>query len=328
MKAIAEDIKNGDFKPVYLLYGEEGYMRSEYLKRLLFALGASEDSMNFTRFEGKRINDDEVIETCETLPFFFDRRVVLIEDSDIFKEKHEKLSEYMARIPEYMTLIFSAPEIDKRGKLYKAAAAYGRAVEFKTLGENEIIEQVLLKLKRSGKKIRRSTMNEFLSGAGSDMSFISCELEKLIAYAGDAEEITLEDIRAVCHVRIETKIFDMIADTVQGKRSRALKSYGELLALKEAPVNMLAKIERQYRELLNIKELYESGQGDKLIAAALGISPYAVKKNLPIAKKYSTKQLKEILKKAARLDEEIKEGRIGDSTAVEMLLIAPDRCCS
>ena len=322
MKRIMEDIKTGQFRRIYLLYGSERYLLDVYLKKLLKALGASDENMNFTKFEGRQISEDEIIEICETMPFLADRRIVLIEDSGFFKEKKEKLAAYLPELPDYLTVIFSEREADKRGKLYKAAAAYDGAVEFKTPDEKDITNWVLSELKRNGKKIKRPALEAFLSGCGTDLGFISCELEKLISYSADTEEITLEAVSEICSPQIENRIFEMISDMAAGRRKNALEKYNELLLLKEAPVKMMALMERQFRQLLAIRELSARGQGEKLISEALGLHPYAVKKNLPLARKYTEKEITSILEEMACFDEDVKSGRLNDRIAVEMLLIS------
>ncbi len=98
MKTIDEDIRSGNLKQIYLLYGTEDYLKRQYRDKLKNALtAAGEDSgmggmlsggdgdMNFNRFEGKDINPKQVIDLAETLPFFAERRVILIENSGFFK---------------------------------------------------------------------------------------------------------------------------------------------------------------------------------------------------------------------------------------------------
>ena len=92
MKMLAEDIKNGSFKSSYLLYGEEAYLRTQYKNRLKNALADPSDTMNFSRFEGKGINPAEIISLAETLPFFAERRLILIEDSGFLKNKCYELA--------------------------------------------------------------------------------------------------------------------------------------------------------------------------------------------------------------------------------------------
>ena len=81
MKTIDEDIKSGQFKRVYLLFGEEAYLKHQYKRKLKQALVASDDTMNFSSFEGKDTNPKAIIDLAETLPFFADRRLILIENS-------------------------------------------------------------------------------------------------------------------------------------------------------------------------------------------------------------------------------------------------------
>ena len=91
MKSIDEDIITGAFKQVYLFYGAEAYLKKQYKDKLKKALCGSDDQMNFTAYEGKNINPKEVIDLAETLPFFADRRVILIENSGFFKHSCELL---------------------------------------------------------------------------------------------------------------------------------------------------------------------------------------------------------------------------------------------
>lgn len=69
MKSIQEDIKTGNFKQSYLLFGEEAYLKQQYKEKLLNALNPDGDTMNFSRYEGKGIDVKQVIDLCETMPF-------------------------------------------------------------------------------------------------------------------------------------------------------------------------------------------------------------------------------------------------------------------
>ena len=91
MKNIQEDIKTGKFRQAYLLYGEEAYLKQQYKRNLVKALNPDDDTMNFTRYEGKGIDVRELISLCDTMPFFAERRVILLEDTGFFKNKCEEL---------------------------------------------------------------------------------------------------------------------------------------------------------------------------------------------------------------------------------------------
>ena len=99
MKTLQEHIKNHSFAPVYLLTGSEAYLRNQYKNRLRDAMISSDDTMNYTAFEGKNIDPAEVISLAETLPFFAERRVILIENSGWFKSAND-FADALASFPE------------------------------------------------------------------------------------------------------------------------------------------------------------------------------------------------------------------------------------
>ena len=96
MQRINQEIQNGNFQQVYLLYGEERYLVNQYKTKLRNALGDAEDQMNNHLYRGKDISVGEIIDLAETLPFLAERRVIMIEDSGLFKSGGEQMAEYLA----------------------------------------------------------------------------------------------------------------------------------------------------------------------------------------------------------------------------------------
>ena len=60
MKSLNEDIKSGQFKKVYLLYGEETYLKRQYRDRMTKAMIPDGDTINYAYFEGKGIRPGEI----------------------------------------------------------------------------------------------------------------------------------------------------------------------------------------------------------------------------------------------------------------------------
>ena len=85
MKRIAQDIKSGQLKNVYLLYGEEAYLRRQYRDNLKRALVPEDDTMNCSIYSGKDFNVNEMMDMAGTMPFFAERRVIVVENSGLFK---------------------------------------------------------------------------------------------------------------------------------------------------------------------------------------------------------------------------------------------------
>ena len=179
VKNLQEDIKTGKFKNAYLLFGEEAYLKIQYKEKLIHALNPDDDTMNFTKYEGKGIEVREMIDLCETMPFFADHRVVLVENSGFFKNKCDELADYMKTLPDYLRLVFVEEEVDKRSRMYKAVKNCGRIVEFAKQDEKTLMRWAAGILAREGRKITTRDMELFLTKTGTDMGNIRMELDKL-----------------------------------------------------------------------------------------------------------------------------------------------------
>ena len=193
MKTIDNDIKAGDFKKVYLLYGQERYLIKQYRDKLIKAMVSEGDSMNFSSFEGDGINQKEIIDLAETLPFFADKRVILIEDAGIFSKAGDELGEYLKDSPESTHFIFVEESVDKRSKLYKAAAKCGNPVEFKEQTDETLARWIGMRIRKDGKGMSQAAYNSFIEKTGTDMENIDKELEKLLCYCMDKDVIELSD---------------------------------------------------------------------------------------------------------------------------------------
>lgn len=321
MKTIDNDIKMGQLKNVYLLYGTEDYLKRQYRDKLKHALVEPDDTMNFSAYEGKDINPKELIDLSETLPFFKEKRMILVENSGFFKNSCDDLAEYMSQVPESTCFVFVEEEVDKRSKLFKAASRAGSVVEFETPKEDMLIRWILGRIQREGKKITQSVMQLFLSKTGSDMENIDKELEKLICYTLDKTEISAADVEAICTGQTENKIFEMIDAISARNQKKALDLYYDLLALKEAPMRILFLIARQFQNLLLIKSMSAKGYPAVSIAKTAGMPSFAVQKNLRQAGAFKINQLKEAIEDCGQAEEDVKTGRMADQLAVELLIV-------
>lgn len=322
MQRINNDIKQDTFKQIYLLYGEERYLKKQYTDRLRKAMCGEGDNMNTHFYEGKDVPVGEIIDLAETLPFLAPRRVIFISNSGLFKSGSEKMAEYLAAPNETTFFVFTESEVDKRSKLYKTAQANGTVVEFAIQDENTLKRWIAGILNREGKKITESTVQLFLTKTGTDMENIQMELEKLICYCMDKEVITNEDVEAVCTNRIGNHIFDMINAIANKQTKQALDLYYDLLALKEPPMRILFLIARQCNMLLQVKEMKSRGYDNKAIGSKIGVPPFIAGKYVTQASHFKTGNLKAAVRQCVEAEEAVKTGRINDMMSVELLIVS------
>lgn len=321
MKSIQEDIKTGNFKQSYLLFGEEAYLKHQYKEKLLNALNPDGDTMNFSRYEGKGVDVKQLIDLCETMPFFAERRIILLEDTGFFKNKCEELADYMKSLPDYLVLVFSESEVDKRSRMYKAVKSGGRVTEFAKQDEKTLMRWAAGILGKEGRKITQRDMEFFLTKTGTDMGNIRMELEKLITYTEGQDIVSAEDIEAVCVTQTTNKIFDMVRAVTEKNQKRALELYYDLLTLKEPPMRILFLLAKQFRQLLLTKKMSGEGASQNEIATRLGVPSFVVRNISACARSYTVEELERAVEDFVDAEEAVKTGRLGDVLSVELLIV-------
>ncbi|MCH5343058.1 MAG: DNA polymerase III subunit delta [Acetatifactor sp.] len=322
MQKIGNDIKQGSFKQVYLLYGEERYLRKQYTERLRKAMCNEGDDMNTHFYEGKDISVGEIIDLAETLPFLAERRVIFISDSGLFKSGGEKMAEYLSAPNETTFFVFTESEVDKRSKLYKTVQAKGYAAEFAVQDENTLKRWIAGLLKKEEKNISENTLQLFLTKTGTDMENIQMELEKLICYCMDRDVVTAEDVEAICTNRISNHIFDMVNAIADKQQKKALDLYYDLIALRELPMRILFLIARQCNMLLQVKTMRQKGFDNKAIGTQIGVPPFIAGKYVAQAEKFKMTDLRAAVRQCVDTEEAVKTGRMNDMMSVEMLILS------
>ena len=323
MKSIDNDIKSGQLKQVYLLYGEETYLIRQYRDKLKKVMVSDEDTMNFSAFSGEDINPKEIIDLAETLPFFADRRVILMEDSGLFKKSGigDELAEYLPEMPETTFFIFVEAAVDKRTKIFKALGKKGSTVEFKKQTDDVLARWVGGRIRKEGKGMTQAAYNLFISKTGTDMENIDKELEKLICYCLDKEMIEVTDVVAVTTEQIQNKVFDMVDAIAGHQQKRALDLYYDLLALKEPAMRIMFLITQQFQRMMVVKSMSNQGFGNKDIATKAGCPEWAVRKYQGQCRSFTMEQLKQAIKDGVDYEEAVKTGRMNDQMAVELFIV-------
>lgn len=320
MKTIDNDIKNKELKRAYLLYGEERYLVRQYRDKLEKAFFPEPDTMNMSVFTEENAEEEKIRELADTLPFFAEHRLIVIEGSGWCKKGHGELADYLPEAPETTHFLFVEDAVEKNSKLYKAICRIGSAVEFVAQTDETLSRWVLSRLKREGKGITRQAYQLFIEKTGSDMENIDRELEKLICYTMGREVIEPADVEAITTEQVQNKVFEMVEAITAHKQKRALDLYYDLLSLHEQPMRIMYLISTQFQNMLAVKAMMNKGLGQKDMAQTLGKPEWLMRKLQAQCRGYSVEQLKQAVKDGTQYEEDVKTGRMGDQLAVELFL--------
>ena len=322
MKGLKEQIQKGQIGSLYLFYGEERFLIQLYEQRIKKALLLPEDEMmNLDVLQSPQ--DPLMVRTSiETLPFMAERRVVIIKESGAFELKAGKLSELselMQDVPETTTVVWIESKVDKRSKLFKSVQKAGYVVEFKRLGEGELLTWIGQELKRKGIQMDRNTASYFLSLTGNDMVRIQMEMEKLSSYVKERGLITREDVDSIVSVTIENSIFKLTDHLGNQQPAAAYRIYRQLLEDNEPVQRIFFMMIRQFRLLY--KASLMQGADRSAIAKELGVPSFAAGNYQNQSRRFGEKRLKELLNKLLELDVATKTGELDAEEAATLVIL-------
>ena len=335
-KAIEKDIKDGNIKNVILFYGKEQYLVKWSVELILKKYINDEcRAFDFFEIDPEKATADHIMESCETLSMFSDKRVVYLPDFVLMSggklknipEADEKwLAEYIKEIPDSCILMITAETADKRKKLYKEIVSHGTVYDFGPLDERSLRSFVEKRFTLAGKKIKASVLDELVRYSGyfhkeTDYTLYNLvnEVKKIAAHAS-GDEILLSDVLEVASVDMETNIFAMIDAASRNQKDEAFRLLYNLLGSGGSVFQVLSLLASQFEIILEVKEMKEEGKPLSRMPGILNIHEFRVKKAVPVADAYSVSRLREIVKSIYQVEKNIKTGLMDQTLALEVML--------
>lgn len=330
MKALREQLKTKEFSKVYLFTGEEKFLIDVYVKRFIDTIFEGQDKMmNFDQFNMDNKDIDKIESSLETLPFFADKRVVLLENLDLFnaknKAKNERVTTALSKLSDSTICFVVEDKIDKRNKLYKLINKNGLVNVFGFLSEKELIQYVARELNKADIKISSFDGKFFIDTVGYELRAISKEVSKLVDYVGSNEVATKADIEAVCTKHLEAKIFELVDAVGTKNRERALFLYQDMLSLKEPVSRILFMISRQMTLIYEAKLMKAKRMNNQMIAKTIKVPEFVVRKLVAQSESFNHDEIKSTIKQLVDLEFEFKSGKINLETGIELMILKLSR---
>lgn len=317
-------------KKIFLLWGEEAFLRSHYRKRLteLFYPSVMPELNMFT-FEGKDCDINAIDSAIESLPVMDETKLLVFSDSLIFKTDSKtgasaEIREYWQKrikdIPDYVRIIFSEAEIDKRSALYKTLLKNGSAFEFSYLTEEKLKRWTVGLFKNFGKTILPGDAAYLVGICPEGMMSIKREAEKLCAYKLEDDAVTREDIDNLVAPRLNDRVFDMVSAMLNKKTEPALMILSDLFLLKTEPAQIMGAIIYNIDKLIFVKLLKSEGRDNREIASKLKIAPFQMTKFSETCGKYTKEQLYELSGRAAQTDLLLKSNSMDKNVVLQLFV--------
>lgn len=319
---LEKKIKSEEIDSLYLLYGEETYLMETNLKKIKKNFGECINGINYILLDENNVRT--LISEIEVPAFGYDRKLIIIKDSGLFKKKTAKtqeidLEEYIDKIKESCIVIFVEQEVEKND-LFKLIEKNGTVCNFERLKPATIAKRLKAICSAYKVNVDDDTLSYLAQNIGTDMQIAINEIRKLIEHAGENGTIQKEDIDNLCIKQTEAVIFDL-TDYLGNKNTKeALNTLNNLIYNKEPVQRLLILIYNHF------KKVYLTKLAEKLnknIAESLSLKPnqmFLTSKYKKQAGYFTEKTLREILQALINLDADSKLGQIDLQTGLEAIL--------
>lgn len=308
--------------PVYLVMGEEDYLRDWALARLKSkVLGEQgETGFNCDVFYSDEAAMDEVLTCASEAPAFAPRRLVILKGVDkVSARDGEALLRYMDGPMPTTTLVCLAAKLDGRLKLTQALTKLTVVVDCSPLRDGAMMSWIRRDADQLGVKLKPETVQMLKEIGGDSLYAVRRELEKLACYLSGERAATPDDVETLRGTEPGASVFDMLTAIVAQDRARLLRILARNLEVGEAPLRVLGALVWQFRRLWKVKDLLDSGGREGEAARLLRVDPSRMRS---LMAPFSTAYLTEAFRLFMDTDAKLKGGSSGaPSRILELLLL-------
>ncbi|MFH1683856.1 MAG: DNA polymerase III subunit delta [Candidatus Margulisiibacteriota bacterium] len=300
---------------VFLFYGDEDLLIKERINELKKSI--ADPSLNVEQIDGEDPDLEKIVSALQTQSLFFGSKLLIIKNADLKSKEWEAAIPALKTVSPGITVIFWAAAVDRRSKIFKLIDEIGEVYEFRSFAaweQDQVVSWIRQRVKASGKEIDNSAAMRLQEVCGNSLMKLSSEIDKLITYIGDGQQITPEDVCALASPG-QISVF-ALSDAVADKNvMKSLSAFRTLQRNKIELFPILSMLANRYRIMLMGKSINDPMK----IAQTLKASPNYVKKCLGCAGKFTPEELKKNLELLLETDLKLKSGE-QQLPAFELLL--------
>lgn len=311
---------------IIFFYGPDTYRSSQKLKEIAREYHAKHKSgLNFRRFEWQSETMDEIKEMLSSFSMFDEKKLAIIKNAcQIKKEEQEELVELLkdkkAAKDENVIVVFFEASRPQKSELADWLLKNTKMAEyFEPLTGVKLVNWLKKETQNLGGQILPGAAEKLAAFVGSDLWQMSNEINKLVDYKSN-KPITEADIDLMVRSKYDPNIFATIDALANRNKNLAYKLMHEHKEQGENEIYILTMFVYQFRNLLQIKSLIDSGVSSDALAKKTGLHPFVIKKSWPQLKNFSQEVLKKIYERLLKLDIAIKRGRIEPQTALDLIV--------
>lgn len=323
---------------VYIFHGDDSLAIRRYLDEMVSKLGEEPSilDLNLSRLDGRQAVEDELYAAANAMPFLADRRVVILSypfsrlTTDAARKRFIAL---LDGLPSSTALVLEIPDVieKKDWKSFPAAnkanwmrkwlqSAGNRAVYRLCAlpSSREMPEWIRKEARRQGGQFTPDAALALASHLGSDTQAAVLEIDKLLTYVDKKRPVDANDVEELTAQGGQADVFEMVDAMAAGNARQALHILHRLLETQD-PLSLFGMITRQFRLLIQMRELMDEGRAGQAVSE-LRLHPYVAEKLSGQARRFQINQLEDIYHQLLVIDENSKTGQMPADLALDTFI--------
>jgi DNA polymerase III subunit delta len=315
---------------VYFLFGNDEFAITRKLKEFETDFtDPTSAAMNTARLDARSMSEDDLNNAVNAMPFLAKRRLVLLENSSSKYNNpsaRKKFLEFIEKTPETTRLVIyesvEPKEADKHW-LMKWAEKNNKLIQtraFMLPRLRDMTGWIINETKNQVGQIEPRAAEMLKDMVGVDTRQAGMEIAKLLAYVNWARPVTGHDVETVCIVTSQQSVFDFVDALANGNGKSAQHLLHRLLET-EDEFSLWGMVIRQFRLLIQAREILDSRGNQNDVARALGVHPFVAEKTTQQAARFSIETLENIYHHLLNIDEGVKTSQITLDLALDSLVV-------
>lgn len=335
---LLEKIKDRKLNKINLVYGRELLLIDNLVDAFRDLAKDSMPDFNLTIIDGQETNLESMVSAIETLPMMSDKRYVLVKDFELFQTKrrffNDEAESELIRIIEDMpdtalVLFASYGDIDtKKSRLYKAVSKLGDVLVMDKLDDMDLFKWCKETFEKNQIRANNSELVYFIDLVGYKdkkssvtLADLKNEIDKISAYLGKGNSLDKESIDRLLTNNIEDNVFKMI-DMIGSKNTKmALNLFDDMIYRGGSILGTFSLLSARFSQILQIKALQDSRVSFDTIKNTMGLQKFVLNKLTSQAKNFDEESIRAIIKSISDFDYAIKQGKMSDRLAAEILIV-------
>jgi DNA polymerase-3 subunit delta len=337
-ESLKKQIKSGEFSRLYIIYGNEGYLKQFYANAICSkAVDKDFEDFNLKKLDGKDTNLNEIYDCISAFPMMSEYTCTIVKDfplNSFIGDRAKVDSEFenvISDIPESSILVFwmDTMEVDEKdkkwAKVLKIFDETGVCAKIDKRTRAALEKLLVSSAAKKGCALARENAYYIIDLVGEDMSTLQNELNKVCAYVNEGE-IERSHIDKTVIVSVEAKIFQLSRMVVRGEADNAYENLANLFKLREEPIIILSVLSKSFVDMYRVKAAKEAGVSNAKMADEFPGNVYKNKlftldNAAADVKNYSITQLKNALDILADADRRLKSTSEDSRTVLEEVIL-------